>query len=687
MTVLSNGELLREEVDAQTGLKAVHWHQETPHANYLICLVAGYLEKLEKQHGNVPLAFYTQPSTIKYAASSFADTDSIMAFFDEEIGIPFPWKKYYQVTIVDFMWGGMENTTITTLTHNTLFDESVENLETTRRLDAHEMAHQWFGDYVTCKDWSHLWLNEGFATFYTHLYEGHKFGNDAKLFGLYGDARGILGNKDTKPMVYKQYADPAEQFDYRAYPKGSWVLHMLRSQLGDDLYRKCIKTYLERRALTSVVTEDLNDVIEELSGRSFDAFFDQWVYHGGEPELKVTYRWLTADKLAHVTVEQTQETNDQVLVFQFPTRLRFWIDGQPVDHEIVVDRKKHEFYIPLEAEPEIVRFDPDFTILADVTFSKPDKMLLAQLVNEQDTMGRVFAAEALGKRKTREAIDALAKALQSDSFYGVRTSAVTALRGMDDSAAFDALVASRDQADARVRQDVLQAIARKYSPDTRRLLHEVIDTESNPKLVANAVRALAAYTGDETRGAILDVLKRPSFQDELAIAAIHAIAATRDSTYAGPLMRELRRRGSGISTNALGAGMDTLARISRDRTDKSPVREFLIDHVHHPRQRVQLAAIRALGELGDPLASPILSTLADDDSGPLGSAASAALEKLDQTQPVAAREIIELRGLVREMQDEQEKLRKQMETLQQKYEAKSEAKVEAKTEATAEAAK
>ena len=172
MVVLSNGELKSEKVD-DDGLKAVRWLQEKPHVNYLICLVAGHFEKLEKKHRDVPLGFYTQPTLAKYAENSFADTKQIMAFFEDEIGLPFPWVKYDQVTIRDFTAGGMENTTLTTLMHGTIFDKATENLRTSRRLDAHEMAHQWFGDYVTCKDWSHLWLNEGFATFYTHLYEGH----------------------------------------------------------------------------------------------------------------------------------------------------------------------------------------------------------------------------------------------------------------------------------------------------------------------------------------------------------------------------------------------------------------------------------------------------------------------------------------------------------------------------------
>ena len=318
MTVLSNGVQIAETVDGDA--KAVHWRQEKPHANYLICLVAGHLEKLEKSHRDVPLAFYTQPTLAKHAANSFRDTPEIMAFFEQEIGVDFPWDKYYQVTIRDFMWGGMENTSLTTLTHRTIFSDETENIHSTRGLDAHEMAHQWFGDYVTCKDWSHLWLNEGFATFYTHLFHEHKSGRDQYLYGLYRDAenRILKETKDRRPIVYKGYSSPGEQFDYRAYPKGSWVLHMLRSQLGPDLYRRCIQTYLKRHALSPVVTADLARVVEDVSGRSFDRFFDQWVYHPRFPDLSVSYQWDAAKKLAHISVEADTQNRRPGAVVRVP---------------------------------------------------------------------------------------------------------------------------------------------------------------------------------------------------------------------------------------------------------------------------------------------------------------------------------------------------------------------------------
>ncbi|MBM3892270.1 MAG: M1 family metallopeptidase, partial [Verrucomicrobia bacterium] len=174
MTVLSNGRLMSSEKDPATGLVAVRWLQDRPHVNYLVSLLAGYFKKVEDKYRDIPLEFYTTPSDIGEAANSFRGTKEMMAFFEKEIGVPYPWHQYVQVCVADFHFGGMENTSITTLTDRTLHRAETEPIDTSEWLVAHELVHQWFGDLVTCKDWSHLWLNEGFATYYQWLYAGHK---------------------------------------------------------------------------------------------------------------------------------------------------------------------------------------------------------------------------------------------------------------------------------------------------------------------------------------------------------------------------------------------------------------------------------------------------------------------------------------------------------------------------------
>jgi aminopeptidase N len=320
MTVLSNGKLISEEKDA-AGLKAVRWSQEKPHVNYLISLIAGNFKSIEDEYKDVPLAFFTPPSDIGEAQNSFGDIKDMLGFFEKEIGVPFPWAKYFQVVVSDFTAGGMENTSITTLTDRTLFRDETENIRNSEGLCSHELAHQWFGDLVTCKDWSQLWLNEGFATFYALLYDEHKNGRDSMLYGFYGSAKNLLkATNDIQPIVFRKYNGPDEQFNSLVYQKGSWVLHMLRSQLGEELYRRCIKTYLERHQFGNVVTEDLRAVAEEISGRSFDQFFDQWLYHAHFPELEASYFWDAKSKLAKISIRQIQKINDNVLllIFRWP---------------------------------------------------------------------------------------------------------------------------------------------------------------------------------------------------------------------------------------------------------------------------------------------------------------------------------------------------------------------------------
>lgn len=670
MTVLSNGKRIGESID-EAGLKAVHWLQEKPHVSYLICLVAGHLEKLEKSHRDVPLGFYSQPSLAKYAKNSFEDTPDIMAFLEDEIGIDFPWVKYDQVTILDFTAGGMENTTLTTLMHNTIFSEATENLRTTRSLDAHEMAHQWFGDYVTCKDWSHLWLNEGFATYYTHLYEGHKFGRDAMLYRLHGDAeRRVLPQKnDTKPIVYNEYKNPMQQFDYRAYPKGGWVLHMLRSQLGETLYRKCIKAYLEKHALSSVVSDDLRQVIEEHSGQPFDRFFDQWVYSPRHPELNVKFRWLPQQGLARVTVAQTQKLDENGRLFHFPTKLRFVAGGEVVDQEIVVRQQEEDFYVPLAEQPSIVRFDPEYSVLATVKFAKSDDLLRAQLENADDMMGRLLAAKALGKRKTTASMELLRDALNGDAFFGVRIAAAKSLAEHGTDEPFEVLAKSWQQRDARVREAVVRELTKRYHPDTRKYIDTILTAEQNPAILAIATRALGRYSDGDAQEFIVEQLNSDSFNHELASAAVSAIRAQRDAALHKPLMRVLKTDEAKFSSGRFADGLSTLGQICNTLEKKAAVRRFLLSYVNHPKSRVQVGAIRGLGELGDPRATAALDALTLSPVSSVASAARTAVATLRKAKVVAPSEVVSLRQDMADMKTANDELKKQLEEIREQFQA------------------
>ena len=672
MVVLSNGRLVSEETDTDSGLKAVRWMQEKPHVNYLIALVAGRLKKIESSYRDIPLAFYTPASQIQYAENSFKDTADMLEFFEKEIGVPYPWDKYYQAVVQDFVAGGMENTTLTILSEGTLFSKETENIRSSQALVAHELVHQWFGDYVTCKDWSHLWLNEGFATYYEDLYDGHKNGRDSMLYGLYRSARGVLSDRSThKPIVDKTYSTAWEQFDYRAYSKGGWVLHMLRSELGEDLYRKCVKTFLERHALDSVVTEDLLSVIEELTGRSFDRFFDQWVYHARHPDLAVSYSWSQKDKLAKVSVKQTHEVNDDVMLFHFRTRIRFLFDDKVVDREITVDTPKHDFYFPLQKEPKIVRFDPDFGLLADIKFEKPTAMLYDQLENKDDVIGRLRAIEALKKKKDKKTVAKLKEVLNNDPFYGVRVEASKALRNIHTDEAFDVLVESLKQQDARVRQQVVRDFGGFYRPESFRRTKRVLRREKNPEILDSAIRNLGKYHHKDTRRLLMDYLKSRSYRNKLAAGAMQAVRMLDDPFFIDILKRTLAEREKQFASWDFARGLDTLAHISRNEDDKTKVRNFLTGYVNHPKKTIQAGAIRALGTLGDTKAIPVLEAFSGDDSGDrIQRSAKGALRALREKKQFVPVEITQLRQKVEELSKENEKLRNEVDDIKNRLDAR-----------------
>ena len=672
MVVLSNGKIVSEEKDSGSGTIAVRWLQDKPHANYLICLVAGYLKKVEDKYKNVPLAFYTPASQIEQARNSFKDTKDIMGFFEEEIGVPYPWAKYYQVCVDDFGWGGMENTSLTTLHESTLHTTDFENLRTSQGLVAHEMAHQWFGDLVTCKDWANVWLNEGFATYYDHLYDGHKNGHDALLYDMYESAKSIVNQANqTNSVVRRNYNTPEEQFGYLAYPKGSWILHMLRSQLGDDLYRRCIKTYLQRHQFQSVVTEDLNRVIEELSGRSFDQFFDQWVYHASQPELAVSYSWDQKSKLAKISIQQNQRLSENVLLFNFPLTIRFTSKSGSVDRQITVKEKSAEFYFPLTEAPEVVRIDPQVSVLASINFANPTSMLLAQLADKTDMPGRLIAVEQLGKRKDRGSIPKLKEALNNDDFYGVRLAAAQALRAIQTDEAYEALRSSTRQSDARVRRQVVADITGFYRETSYAAARKVLEDEKNPDIKILAVNSLGAYSKPEVREKLLELLNSKSYRNMLADAAINAMRAQDDAGYIDPLRETLKQRETAFTTGGFGRGLENLAYLARNEAKKDSVRELLTGYVDSKKTRVQLAAINALGTLGDPKAIAVLEKYTSQSKeAPERAAAERAIASLRDAKKPSV-ELGVLRSEVLTLQRDNRDLRKEFDDLKKKLDAMS----------------
>ncbi len=670
MTVLSNGRKLREEKDDASDKVTFHWLQDKPHVNYLIAITAGYFESIQDQYRDIPMAFYTLPSRIDQAANSYRGTREMMAFIETETGVPYPWDRYDQICVNDFVAGGMENTTLTILTDGTLFGPSTENLRSSQNLVAHELAHQWFGDLVTCKDWSHLWLNEGFATYFEALYREHSEGTDAFRYAMLGKVGGWINNpNDPVGIVNREYDDPMQQFGYRAYPKAGWVLHMIRSQIGPDLFRQVMKTYLERHAFKTAVTQDLNAVLEELTGRSFDQFFDQWVYHGGHPDLEVTYSWDTERKLAKLNIQQKQKVSDNVLLFRFPLTVRFKSDAGTHSFDIEVKEVSEDFYFPLPSRPEIARIDPDLELLCRMRVKLPDPMLYAQLRDSSDVIGRILAVRQLGKKSQAKVIAALKERLQADAFYGVRIEAAKALGQIHTPEALTALLEAQEQEDARVRQQVVSAVGGFFDDEAQDLAVKLATSEANPLIRTTAITALSAYPQETVKPLVLTALASETFQERVAGAAIRVIRERPDTSYAMPLLEMLLSRQQTLPTRVMSAGLEALARAAHPLPDRSLVREFLLAKTKHPKNGVRSAALRALGALGDPEAIPALTrfTRQHQDHRDFRTAQSA-LDQLRAKQP-PQQQLKHLRESINALESAETRLKRQIETLGKQLDA------------------
>src|SRR5688572_1250613 len=674
MTVLSNGKLMSEKNEG--GLKVVHLRQAKSHVSYLISIVAEHFRKVEDQCKDTHLAFYTPASQIDYAQNSFAETKEMMAYFEEEIEVKYPWEKYYQVVVQDFMWGGMENTSVTTLTDRTLFPKETENVRSSQGLVAHELAHQWFGDLVTCKDWSQIWLNEGFATYYAHLYNGHKDGKDEVLYGMYNSARGFINRsvaEDSRPVVFRRYDQPTDLFGYLVYPKGAWVLHMLRTELGADLFRKCIKTYLEKHQYDTVVTHDLIAVVEELSGRSFDRFFDQWIFHPHHPELQVKYSWDSGLKVAKISITQVQQLTNDVALFHFPLKLRMKGSFGTVDRVVEIREKQTDLFVPLESAPELFRVDPEYTLLAKVAVEVPRPMLVAQLKDESDVIGRIQALSQLSKSRDNETVKLIQERLTKDPFFGVRAEAAEGLRTIHTDEALQALIESAKQDDARVRHKINSEIGAFFDEKAAAFVEQTLANEKNPEIRQDAARALGAYPAEKHRETLLSALKSDSYEEMVANGAISGLRARADVGTLDALIAEVKNEKNGFNSRGLTNALLTIATIGRDVEKNDQVYQLLLQYASDLRQTVRLGAIRSLGVLRDERALAVLENFA---GGPTDAAettaANRAMEQIRSGRRTG-NELQSLRSEVLELKKQNDELKKSFEEIKKQMQARPQA--------------
>jgi aminopeptidase N len=516
LVAISNGVLQSVVENPSDNTKTFDWKMNQVHSNYLNTLIVGDYQTVKEDDRGIELDYNVPKKWADKTDYFYGQTADMMNFYSDYI-IPYPYERYAQTTVWDFDWGGMENITSATLNRRLLHDQSAEPNYSSEDLLAHEMAHQWFGDYLTCKTWDHIWLNEGFATYMADLWIEHKYGENQFRFRRYNENNKYLFNEIKSDPLDTIKLDtlnkiPVELQGRKAYEKSAAVLNMMRFYLGDKAFEKGLKRYAERFAGEAVITEDFEKVMSETSGRDLSKFFREWVYGAGFPVFNISYFWNKDKKDLELKVYQAQETFPAVGIFHVPVLVEITTrDGVALD-TVSISKREETFNLKCDDKPYMVRFNKNYWVLCKVNVSKSFDEWVYQLLHDDDVVGRIVAAKQLANFGLK-AIPYLKKVLIRDKFYGVRIQAVRSLKGIGGSDVFEPLVLASNDLDARVRVKAIKALSIFNADQVSSLLMDKIKNEKNVYVIGAAYYTIGNVKMDSAFNILSEGLKLDSHRN------------------------------------------------------------------------------------------------------------------------------------------------------------------------------
>ena len=582
-SVISNGRLV-DVKDNADNTRTFYWKMDTAYSNYLTSIVVGeYTEIKNGEYDGIPVYAYGYPSEKEAVAETTKRVPQMIKFFSETLGVKYAYPKYSQTMVEDF-GGGMENISATTQIEEMIHDSRELLDEDSDSLQSHELAHQWFGDFVTCRDWGQIWLNESFATYFQALWDEESKGHD---FFLMEDVRSnqnqVLatwnqGNR--RPIVTKYYANKDAMFDNYAYPGGGSILHMLRKHLGDELFFKSLNRYLTQNAHQPVETEQLRIAIEQTTGQSMDWFFDEWLYKMGHPVFVVTKNYDGAKKQLSLNVKQTQKPdlkNDFPQTEFFQTYVDIEIDGN-VQRVWIKPQAENVYTFASATEPKLVNFDYEGTLLKEMTFDKSTDELIYQMLNDKDVIGRRWAMGELTKKaknadEKEKIIAAFSKEVSSDKNWLLRQAAIGEIRNV---------AANRTNSSA----SALSALA-----------------GIQPLKLDEATQQTLAQAAKDERS-------------NVRAGAVGLLGATEDAKYADLYLSALNDRSYSVIDQAAVA-------LARTKSPKAYDALVKLTNTNSWKSRIQIAGLNGLAELGDKRAFELGYKTATNKSLPLNVRTSA----------------------------------------------------------------
>ncbi|HYL27301.1 MAG TPA: M1 family aminopeptidase, partial [Candidatus Nitrosotalea sp.] len=568
MFALGNGELVERRDEG--GATIFRYRQDVPHSTYLMTMVAGpFVEVAQGKagHESVPVYYYVLRGRENDGERAFGNTPKMIEHFEKRLGTPYPYARYSQIAVSNFIFGGMENTSATTQTDRTLHDATAHLDFSSDPLVSHELAHQWFGDLLTCRDWAHAWLNEGFATFMEAVWHEEDLGHDEYLYDVFESLTAYLkeeAERYRRPIVCNTYTAPIDIFDRHLYQKGASVLHMLRGELGESRFWRSIARYVKENAQRSVETIDLIRAIETETGRNLRGFFDQWVFREGHPKLEVSVAWDAERKVATVTIDQRQTIDAEHPAYEFDVEIGLAPEADAANERRVrahVERAHETIAVPLDFEPRLVRFDPAASLLADVEYSLGPALAATALRAEPNLVARVRAARELAKDGGRVAREAIVTAFERERFWGVLV-------------------------------ETAHALGETRAPWARQILIGAL-SHTHPKVVRAAAEALGSFRDADAAAALISTA-RDHESYLVRGAALTALGKTRDVRAFDVLTTALKER-TWNSVVESGAVLG-LAELAEARATASILEACAPEH-DDPLRRAAVTALARIGSL------------------------------------------------------------------------------------------
>ncbi|MFN3200953.1 MAG: M1 family aminopeptidase [Bradymonadia bacterium] len=589
-----------------------HWRHDTRHALYLMTLVIDDSVEVTDQAGEISLHHYVPAGREADAQAIFSRMGEMLSFFAESTGTAYPYPRYGHTFLQEFMWGGMENTTLTSLTDLVLVEGRHHREEDVERLVAHELAHQWFGDLIAPRGWTEIWLNESFATYFEQLCMQALEGDDDFYRRMQSERDSYLSEareRYARPVVSRRYADPYVLFDRHAYEKGCLVLHTLRDQIGDRAFFRGVQTYVSRMAGRAAETCDLRRAFEEVTGADLHPFFESWVYGAGHPQISVKWSWRADGGLLLETTRTDEGAHALTLTVQA------WADGALKTWRIHAG-SGGVTSLPLSTPPSWVAFDPHQACLVEIDESgEADGALAARLMGPNyvaidATPGgegtgpvplRIRTVRALGKRGRPQNTRVLAQVLCNDPSPAVRREAARALGAHQSIMARRALrqvISAEAEPEWRVRAAAVRALGVGSEPGQIDVLADVLRSEESHRVRCAALGALGEIKTEEARAVIRLYLDAASPRHCIAAAAVQALSAHEVAEVFDEIALRLQP-GHPRSIRQVATG--ALAQLGRKGSTelKEKVRQTLEHYLTDGTFAVRLLTVKALARLGD----------------------------------------------------------------------------------------